>query len=397
MATLFRLHKKRSYAFTLVELLVVIAIIGILVGLLLPAVQAAREAARRMQCTNNLKQLTLASLNYESTYKRFPSAMNGPIRAPADWGGSWESSRGHHSAWLQMLPFIEQGPLYNEIAAGPFNAADIAVGSPTGSREFGPHSLRPYHAYKARIPGFLCPSDPGSQGNGWSNDQAPIAYATNWGDSIYGTDGGTNGEWGSPYARGMFSIVWSSPGFARTTPGAGKTMGQVSDGTSNTMCFSEITVFQTQGKLRGHYTLIPLATLANSPILCQQTRGPSGSIVGTLPSSHHRHGESWASGFTMNSGFTAILPPNSPSCANERGEWEPGIYSPNSYHTGGVNVSMVDGSVSFVSDSIDSGNLAAPMPGAPGAPAGSLGRGSPYGVWGALGTASGGEVASLPN
>ncbi len=388
MAALLRLHKRRSYAFTLVELLVVIAIIGILVGLLLPAVQAAREAARRMQCSNNLKQLTLASLNYESAYKRFPSAMNGPIRAPADWDGSWESSRGHHSAWLQMLPFMEQQPLYNDISAGPFNADDIALGSPTGSRAFGPHSLRPYHAYKSRIPGFLCPSDPGSQGNGWSNDQAPVAYATNWGDSIYGTDGNSNGEWGSVSARGMFSIVWSSRGFDRGGPGAGKRMGDVTDGTSNSLCFSEITVFREQGRLHGHYTVIPEATMAAGPIVCAQTRGPSGTIVGTLPSSHHRHGESWASGFTMNSGFTTILPPNSPSCAADRGEWSPGIYSANSYHTGGVNVSMVDGSVQFVSDSIDTGNLAAPMP--------RTGP-SPYGIWGALGTVSGGEVASIPN
>ena len=383
----FSWRKKHFYAFTLVELLVVIAIIGILVGLLLPAVQAAREAARRMQCTNNLKQLGLASLNYESTFKRLPSAMNGPIVLPASWDGSWESSRGHHSAWLQMLPYIEQSALYNEISAGAFLPVDIARGSPTGSRPFGPHSLRPYRAYMVRIPGFLCPSDAGAQGNGWSNDQAPIGYATNFGDSIFGTDGGDNGEWGSRSARGMFSIVWGSPGVRTGGPGGGKSLGEVTDGTSNTLSFSEISVFQNQGRLRGHYTMIPTNTMAASPIVCQRTRGPNGTIIGALPPSHHRHGESWASGFTMNSGFTAILPPNSPSCANAQGEWQPGIFSANSYHTGGVNASMVDGSVRFISDSIDTGNLSFPMP--------RTGGPSPYGVWGSIGTASGGEVATL--
>ena len=111
-------HWRLKRAFTLVELLVVIAIIGILVGLLLPAVQAAREAARRMQCSNTLTQRGLAALNYESAFKRFPSAMQGPIVQPADWDGSWESSRGHHSAWMMMMPFYEQGALYNTIAAG---------------------------------------------------------------------------------------------------------------------------------------------------------------------------------------------------------------------------------------------------------------------------------------
>ena len=205
MSTFSNRRRLRSHAFTLVELLVVIAIIGILVGLLLPAVQAAREAARRMQCSNNLKQLSLAALNYESAFGRFPSAMNGPIVAPADWGGSWLSSRGHHSAWLQMLPFIEQTPLYNDITGGQFDITDTSNGSPTVAVPFGPHSLRPYHAYKKRIPGFLCPSDPGSQGNGWSADQAPVAYATNWGDSMYGSDGNSNGECVDIIATFVFS------------------------------------------------------------------------------------------------------------------------------------------------------------------------------------------------
>ncbi len=374
------LEKKRSLAFTLVELLVVIAIIGILVGLLLPAVQAAREAARRMQCSNNLKQLGLAAHNYESTFKVFPSAMNGPIVFPADWDGSWESSRGHHSAWLQMLPYIEQSALYNSISSGP------KQGGMTRDRPFGPHSLRPYTFYQVRIPGFLCPSDPGAQTNGWSNDQAPINYATNFGDSTRGTDGGDNGEWGSSNPRGMFGIIWSEPGL-RTVNGRAKAHGSVSDGTSNTLMFSEITIYVADQKLHGDYTMMPSATFRASPIACLRTKGPNGTLVGPVPPSHHRHGESWASGFTMNSGFTAILPPNSPSCANAQGEWQEGIYSANSYHTGGVNAVRVDGSVGFISDSIDTGNLAATVP---------TSGPSPYGVWGSIATSSGGEVVSNP-
>ena len=374
------LGKKSSHAFTLVELLVVIAIIGILVGLLLPAVQAAREAARRMQCTNNLKQLGLAANNYESTFRVFPSAMNGPIVMPADWNGSWESSRGHHSAWLQMLPYIEQSSLYNSIASGP------QEGGMTQARPFGPHSLRPYSFYKVRIPGFLCPSDPGAQGNGWSNDQAPISYATNFGDSTRGNDGGHNGEWGSSNPRGMFGIIWSAPGL-RTVNGRAKSHGSVTDGTSNTLMFSEITIFTSVAKLHGGYTMMPSATFRANPIACRQTKGPNGTLIGPVPPSHHRHGESWASGFTMNSGFTAILPPNSPSCANAQGEWQEGIYSANSYHTGGVNAVRVDGSVGFISDSIDTGNLAVPVPTA---------GPSPYGVWGSIATSSGGEVVNIP-
>ncbi|MEM7476435.1 MAG: DUF1559 domain-containing protein, partial [Planctomycetota bacterium] len=352
MAKLISRIKKRSYAFTLVELLVVIAIIGILVGLLLPAVQAAREAARRMQCSNNLKQLGLAALNYESANRVFPSAMNGPIVVPANWGGSWESSRGHHSCFLQMLPFVEQGPLYNQIQAG------APEGGMTQARSFGPHSLRPYSLYRSRIPTFLCPSDPGSTGWGWSSTNAPICYAWNFGDSTRGTDGRHNGEWGSMNSRGMFDIVWASQGVGRVdqTRGKGKRMGAVTDGTSNTMLFSEITAYNGSGKLHGHYLVVPSAEFRAAPIICKNQKGPQSTLLSTnagngtysWPTSHHRHGESWAAGFTMICGFTAILPPNSPSCANNRGEWQEGIYTANSYHTGGVNVCMADGSVHFV-------------------------------------------------
>ena len=105
--------KKQSRGFTLVELLVVIAIIGVLVGLLLPAVQADREAARRMSCSNNIRQVGLALLNYESTYKMLPSNVTGT----ADVGGrgpDW-SNMGRASALISLMPFMEEGPLYNQI------------------------------------------------------------------------------------------------------------------------------------------------------------------------------------------------------------------------------------------------------------------------------------------
>ncbi len=122
--------KTRS-AFTLVELLVVIAIIGILVGLLLPAVQAAREAARRMQCTNHLKQWSLGCLNYESAYKSFP---HGRID-PAIGGYRW-------SFHASVLPFLEQANLYNLI--------DYK----------NPNSINDRNVTDAKIPLCLCPSDP---------------------------------------------------------------------------------------------------------------------------------------------------------------------------------------------------------------------------------------------
>ena len=173
MARILAWRKKRSYAFTLVELLVVIAIIGILVGLLLPAVQAAREAARRMQCQNHLKQIALACHNYESAYKVFPSMANGARHNGASWNTSWNSSMERHSTFIQVLPYIEQSNLYNEIQAG---APDPTQPSSVQSLD-GPHSLRPYTAYKQKLSFYLCPSDPGASRMGVSSAQAPVNYA----------------------------------------------------------------------------------------------------------------------------------------------------------------------------------------------------------------------------
>jgi prepilin-type processing-associated H-X9-DG protein len=121
-----------------------------------------------------------------------------------------------------------------------------------------------------------------------------------------------------------------------------------------------------------------------------QAKGANGQLVGTLPASHHRDGEAWTSGFPMICGFHTILPPNAPSCAIAAGEWNEGMFSADSYHPGGVNGAMCDGSVRFFSETINTGNLGAPVP-----RLNSLGL-SPYGVWGALGSKDGAESVSNP-
>ncbi len=151
----------RRPAFTLVELLVVIAIIGILVGLLLPAVQMAREAARRMQCSNNLKQIALAEHNHHDAYKKFSPASHDP---------RWGSLLANGQAWdrlsylTQILPFIEQSALYNQI--GPYA---LAGGRPW-TRESQPilrrvrwppaptHRMYPHSAVRRMPPIFSCPT-----------------------------------------------------------------------------------------------------------------------------------------------------------------------------------------------------------------------------------------------
>lgn len=365
-------EKRTGRAFTLVELLVVIAIIGVLVALLLPAVQAAREAARRSQCANHLKQLGLALHNYHDTYKTFPP-MAGGTTGPGGWDPqSWESNQENHSTFFFLLPFIEQKPLYDSIQAG------LPEGSMGVARKQGPHSLRNYSYYATRIPGYLCPSDTMAARGGMDTATAAISYAVNLGDSTVGAESWSPSSMGTQFPRGVF-------GFR-----VGATMADVRDGTSNTLAFSENTTYSpsAHGKVHGHYVTLSSGALRATPVVCMQAKGANGQLIGTLPGSHHRDGEAWTAGFPMICGFHTILPPNSPSCATAAGEWNEGIFTADSYHPGGVNAAMVDGSVRFVSETINTGNLSLPVP-----QTGNLGM-SPYGVWGAMGTKDGGEASS---
>jgi prepilin-type processing-associated H-X9-DG protein len=236
--------------------------------------------------------------------------------------------------------------------------------------------MRPYSAYRVKIPGYLCPSDSQADRGGWDTATAAISYAVNCGDSTIGLDGTWNPSIvGATTNRGVF-------GFR-----IGNTMADIRDGTSNTLAFSENATYSPaqHGKIHGHYVIIGSGSFRASPIVCMQAKGANGQLVGTLPGSHHRDGEAWTAGFPMILGFTTILPPNAPSCANNQGEWEEGVFTADSYHPGGVNAAMCDGSVRFVQETINTGNLALPVPRMTN---NSL---SPYGVWGAMGTKSGSE------
>ena len=335
--------------FTLVELLVVIAIIGILIALLLPAVQAAREAARRTQCTNNLKQLALAMQNYHDVYTRFPARQAG---SGDQNSGSNNTHRGRLSGWAAVAPYIEQQSIYDQINALPHQA-------PWNNTTW----------YNTVIPALNCPSDPNTIPP-TGTARGTVTYCMNGGDSPIDS---FNAPVTSSSNRGVFHVFqWS-------------TMAEISDGTSNTAVISERLRPRAQNSL-GNVVGLSLGT---NPLTCRAAYDASQKkyITGSF-TTDTAPGFRWADGAAWFAGFTTILPPNSASCANAASHWERGIYTPSSRHPGGVNVAFADGSVRFISETVDTGNLGTDFPSP------TAGGMSPYGVWGALGTKSGSEPSS---
>lgn len=244
--------------FTLVELLVVIAIIGILVGLLLPAVQAAREAARRMQCSNNLKQLGLATHNFESAFKAFPPGYVGEIPAAASRDDNNNSYIGH---LVFLFPHMEASQVYNLWSAKRMISA-TATGGPTiptteawkykrwYSGAYPTESLWDQHQY--RISTLLCPSD-----DAYSNTLAT-------GTELRVTPtGATMHGWSEPTNLGRTNYLGSSGqlgiGIASREAKKGvfynrsrTKFGEITDGTSNTLLFGEVTgAFKDPAKSSG--------------------------------------------------------------------------------------------------------------------------------------------------
>jgi prepilin-type N-terminal cleavage/methylation domain-containing protein len=354
-------------AFTLVELLVVIAIIGILVALLLPAIQAAREAARRTQCNNNLKQIGIALHNYHDTFKSFVYMKGGT-------NGYGNSSRldgnyNRRSGIISLFPFLEQQAHYDRIEAGDPSTSPIPV--PPG----GAAPWSGWNGYDQSIAGLRCPSDPAS-----SRPKGDCNYAFCRGDYI-GVDSGTGRD--SVDGNGLFASQQTY------------TFSDVTDGTSTTIAFSERAraAFGIGGQdsptiQEGCLTSVGSITTNPGSCLAAAAAISSGARYTTWSAVKGKFSSTYCDGQPENVGFNTVLSPNSPSCTNNgngNSDADVSLLSASSFHPGGVLCLLADGSVNFVSDSIDTGNLGV---------ATVRGAASPYGVWGALGTRGGGDIVS---
>ncbi|TWT34353.1 DUF1559 domain-containing protein [Blastopirellula retiformator] len=340
---------RKNRGFTLVELLVVIAIIGVLIALLLPAVQQAREAARRMQCSNQLKQLGLALHNHHDTFGAFPPRGVANTNEP---NGYAERVGG----MIFLLPFLEQNALADQIK----NHGLMAPPPPWA--DFAP--------WKVRLDALLCPSDPGvSHAAVGGVTTAPCNYRFSIGDSF------TSLTSRDRRLRGMFNYGNE----ARTS------FRDVIDGTSNTVMMAERSV-GTTGKLvkQGHAPSISFATDPSACLAAVSTTNRNEYAS----SGSNRGSQRWNDGFAAFNAFSTVLPPNGPSCWTGTNEnTVESLTSATSYHPGGVNVVLADASVRFIPETIDTGSTtSAPL---------TTGE-SPYGVWGALGTIGGGESKQLP-
>jgi len=356
--------------FTLIELLVVIAIIAVLISLLLPAVQSAREAARRAQCTNNLKQLGLAVHNYHSSFDCFPAyvVFLGPAGGssccpPSNGGNGW----GWDASWLvSLLPNLEQGSLYNS-----FNFSISADGAP--------NTTVTYNGLSA----VVCPSDSIKQRPDYP--WAPTNYRSNYGEP------GVVRLWAGTIVPNYTSTPQQWWGVDSNLAYFG--MEGLTDGSSNTALFSEklmgigglpansVSVNSSQYKLRTAFPITGDWTQynTNNVTLALSYLATCNSLPGTTLSnndSNWGNGFSWALANPWNyllNGYNHNNTPNSLSClstADQGGEWGGvvGIITATSGHPGGVNLGLADGSVKFVKNSIETK------------------------TWWALGTRNGGEV-----
>ena len=380
---------RRRGGFTLIELLVVIAIIAILVSLLLPAVQQAREAARRSQCQNNLKQIALAMHNYHSTYKVFPEAATGTGDGP-------DNSGNRLSPFVTLTPFLDQDALWNTISRPYLDPDNNNDGNPDDPRQYvqrmGPVPWNgSYDPWRVQITSLLCPSD-GTKPSGIADTN----YGFNWGDNGAGVLK-RNGNVKFSCARGMM-VRDESLGLV-----------DAKDGTVNTLLIIELGrgdgSFAFQGAWARQVTglgmdgwadhndfdgtaagnvnvncIQAVADPANPGFYDVNTSAASRIVPGTNGEGRGTRWTDAGGAFTV---VTTIVPPNGPSCIAQNNDWGAGYYTAGSYHSGGIQAAMCDGSVKFLSQTIDTGDLSLNQR--------ITGR-SPYGVWGALGTRKGGEL-----
>jgi prepilin-type N-terminal cleavage/methylation domain-containing protein len=336
---------RRRHGFTLIELLVVIAIIAILIALLLPAVQQAREAARRTQCKNNLHQLGLAQHNYHDVFGMFtPNPVAGTTEAV---GGRYLQNWLAWSGTAMLLPYVDQTPVYNKIDfsySWDLNIAALNVQNQTLSRN--------------AIDGLRCPSDPGSS--------TAANYTAAMAANSYCISAGPVSSWS----------VALKPGFA--TFGRGSPAAHFVDGTSNTIAMSECRIGRNWGQWdpsksprEPAYRVVTGTNLRRATAPTTSFRATPADIAvinayyqnclamydaGTGWSGESdEQGRYWSTGRVYwGPWHTTLVGPNKgPSCDVDTSTTDMDLRDPSSYHVGGVHALLADGSVKFVSENID--------------------------------------------
>ena len=335
----------RRHGFTLIELLVVIAIIAVLIALLLPAVQAAREAARRSQCVNNLKQLGLATQSYHDINNMLPPHGMVIPTAPV--------VTNDFSMKARLLPFMEQSTVFNSL-----------------NMSFDFNSVTQPTAGAATISAFLCPSD--------SNTVARLGSTyggRDFGDTNYYNNLGTM----LSYAGGLFD----GPAYimGNATYGGPVSLAKITDGTSNTVMWSEMMMGNTS-TLPGPGSIYISSSALNTTTPANPNKGSLAANMqfisqtycqnSTTLSSMNTQGFSWlSSGNAEGGGYSHVNPPNSKSCwGNNQDSASPNaaggiqyyygnMLTARSNHSGGVNMGFLDGSVRFIKSTVNAGTYAA--------------------------------------